>query len=145
MPTLTLPVQSEGLLVDLVIGLGSNQAQGLLASGQPIPGPILVRGILDTGADCSAVSRGLVQSLSLVGSGSVQTHTPAGSLTVLLYEASLSIVPPGSAVPLFTVPQLLVTELRHAAPGIAVLVGLDVMLQGVLALDGPARKFSLTF
>jgi hypothetical protein len=62
-----------------------------------------------------------------------------------VYEVSLSIPPPTGTTPLFTVSQLVVTELVHAAPGIEVLVGLDLLLQGVFHLDGPARVFTFTF
>jgi hypothetical protein len=46
---------------------------------------------------------------------------------------------------MFTAPYLRVTELVHAAPAIELLVGLDVILQGVLNVDGPNRMFTFTF
>ena len=46
---------------------------------------------------------------------------------------------------MFTDANLLATELGHAAPGIGVLVGLNVILQGVLNVDGPRGVFSFSF
>jgi hypothetical protein len=144
MPTLTFPVQKDGLVVGVMIGMDSANCQALQQSGQPIPRPILVQGIMDTGTDATAVAHRLIHALGLPLYGSAQTSTAAGQVNVGVYEISLSIVPPGGAAQ-FTDPRLVATELIYAAPGIEVLVGLDVILQGILHVDGPGGTFSFTF
>src|SRR5947208_1165071 len=67
----------------------------------------------------------------LSASRSVPIHTAGGPVTANLHAIRLSIVPPSAAQPLFMVPQLLATELQHAAPNIDVLVGLNVLLECV--------------
>jgi hypothetical protein len=100
---------------------------------------------MDTAADVTAVAPSIFQALGLPVSGTARTHTAGGPVVVSVYDVSLSIPPATGTAPLFTVPQLTVTDLLHTAPGIEVLVGLDVLLQGVLHVDGPAGFFSFTF
>jgi hypothetical protein len=142
---LTFPVQPDGLIVALVIGMDALACQTLQQSGQSIPRPVLVRGVLDTAADVTAVAPRVLQALGLPLYGSAQTSTAGGPVTVGIYEISLSILPATGSGPTFTAPRLMATELLHAAPGVEVLVGLDVILQGVLNIDGPNRVFSFTF
>jgi hypothetical protein len=145
MPTLTWPVQSDGLVVEVMIGADSNQMVKCKAQGVAFPRPILVRGIMDTGTDVTAVAPRLFPALGLTKRGTVQTHTASGSVQVNVYEISLSILHPNRSGAGFTTPRLLVTELTHAAAGAEVLVGLDILLQGVFNLDGHSRTFSFTF
>jgi hypothetical protein len=87
MPTLTFPVQPDGLLVEVLV-------------------------------DVTAIAPRVIQALQLPLFGSAQTSTASGQVIVGVYEVSLSILPATGSSPLFTVPQLVVTELVHASPGI---------------------------
>ena len=42
-------------------------------------------------------------------------------------------------------PEWVVTEFLHAPPNIDVLVGLDLMQEWLLILDGPGQRFTLGF
>jgi hypothetical protein len=145
MPTLTFSVQPDGLLVEVVIGPDANQLRQWQAQGQAIPRPIRVGAIMDTGTDVTAVAPQVIKALGLPLSGSARTHTASGHVPVDVYGISLSILSPTGSGPMFTAPSLLAIELTHAAPGIDVLVGLDIILQGVLNVDGPRGVFSFTF
>jgi hypothetical protein len=73
-------------------------------------------------------------------------HTVAGQIRVSLYEVSLGITDPNQpGGPWMTRPSLLVTELAAALTDADVLIGLDVLLECTLLLDGPARMFTLDF
>jgi hypothetical protein len=144
MPTLTFSIRPDGLLVDVAIGLDANTCQDLLQTGQPIPPPIRARAAVDSAADLSAISPRLAGVLNLAPVTTAQTHTAAGPMPVPVFEISLSIVPIGAG-PLFTIPHLLATELTHAAPGIEGLIGLNVLLQCIFTINGPAGFFSFTF
>ena len=145
MPTLTFAVQPDGLIVDVMIGPDASTCIDLKQAGQPIPRPLRVRGVMDTATDLTAVAPRVLQALGLSAIGHARTSTAGGQINVGVYEISLSILPPTGSAAMFTASQLVVTELIHAAPGIEVLVGLDVILQGVFNVDGPARIFTFTF
>jgi hypothetical protein len=55
MPVLTFAVGAEGLAVDVLMGLSRANTQALRALGQPLPQPVPLRALIDTGADYSAV------------------------------------------------------------------------------------------
>jgi hypothetical protein len=74
------------------------------------------------------------------------THTAAGRIWVNLYEVGLAINDPSlSASSWLAEPYLLVMELSTVLPDADVIVGLDVLLNLNLHLDGPGRKFTLYF
>jgi hypothetical protein len=100
---------------------------------------------MDTGTDATAVAQQVVRSLGLPLSASARTHTASGYVPVDVYGISLSILPATGSGSMFTAPDLVATGLIHTAPGIDVLVGLDVILQGVLHVDGPGGVFSFAF
>jgi hypothetical protein len=59
---------------------------------------------------------------------------------------SLSIPPPGGAGgPMLTRRDLTVMEMPGPIPGVEVLIGLDILLDCKMLLDGPARQFMLEF
>jgi hypothetical protein len=143
MPHLTLPILPGGLLLDVVIGLPSGAIAGMQSAGTPIPPPLRLRALLDTAADLTAVAPAVAQQLGLPGAGSTSTHTAGGLQAVQLFRASLSI--PGAAGMIFVRSDLLVMELAHPLPNAEVLIGMDVLTEGLLISDGPGRQFILGF
>jgi hypothetical protein len=146
MATLTFPFGAAGVDLDVLIGLDGKTTTALHVSGQPIPPPIRVRGLMDTACDLTAVAPWILRQLGSPYYAKASTHTAGGSVQVDVYEASLSISgPAGAAGPMLVFPTLVVTELAHAPRGIDVLVGMDVMLTCLTLIDGPGRQFTLTF
>jgi hypothetical protein len=145
MPQLTFPVTAAGLAVPVWVGLDRKASTARLRAGQPIPPPVQARGLLDTGSDVTAVLSWVLQRLSIPPATTTSTYTAGGSVTVNLYEVSLSITDPSRPAPLLTFGSLLVSELAAVLPDADVLVGLDVLLQQRLVLEGPGRQFTLEF
>jgi hypothetical protein len=146
MPALTYAVMPAGLAVPVWVALDGPAMAALQSRGKPIPAPILLRGLLDTCADVTAVALDSLVQLGALPVASVQTMTAGGMVTVSLYQVSLSIAGPaqlgGFAL---TEPALRVTELAVALPDADVLIGLDLLLSGKLLLDGPAAQFTLDY
>jgi hypothetical protein len=146
MPHVAFQARPDGLFVDVVIGLDAKAMRSLQLAGQPIPPPVQVRGLLDTGADATAISAACAKRLGLAIVGTVSTHTAAGSLVVNQFAISLSILGAHKAGALLSVsPELTVTEWLDPPPGLDALVGLDVLAEGLLIYDGPGRQFTLAF
>lgn len=146
MPQLTFPLQQNELRVPAVISLNHAAIHGLIAAGQPLPKPIWTTAIIDTGSSLSCVTSDVLQKLGIAAVMQTTTQTAKGSASVYLFEISLSI-PPAGNVPgtMLTRSDLLVMELIDPIPGIEVLIGLDILLDCRLLLDGPARRFTLDF
>ncbi len=88
----------------------------------------------------------MIQKLGITAILPGSTHTAGGPVPVQLYRVSLSI-PPASGLPglMLTRGDLRVMELANPIPGVEVLIGLDILLDCRLLLDGPARQFTLDF
>jgi hypothetical protein len=146
MAQLRFKVTRVGLEVPVWVGLINESTNDLVAAGQPVPAPIQGRGLLDTGSDLTAVESSILVRLGAPYVGFTTTQTASGSVQVPLYRVSLGITdpsqPPGS--PWVTQADLLVTKLATALPDLDVLVGLDVLLECTLVLDGRAREFTIS-
>jgi hypothetical protein len=146
MPHFTFPITKDGLALDVQIGLRATDAHALLAAGHPIPPPLQARALLDTASDKTAVSVPLLQQLGITALGPVQTQTAGGPVKVQLYQVSLSVPnPTGARTPMLVHSEWEVTEFLHAPPQIDVLIGLDVLNECLVVIDGPGGRFTLGF
>lgn len=146
MPHLTIPTSPDGPIVDAVFGITGKGTAALQAARQPIPAPVAVRALVDTGTDVSCVAPWVLRQLGLVPSGSSSTHTAGGSVKVQLFNVSLTIWgPAGKAGPSLVRDPLKVMEFAHAPPTIEALIGTDVLAECLLIIDGPAQHFILAF
>ena len=146
MSPLTFPVAPSGLVVPVLVSLCGPDLAGLIAAGQPPPAPLLVRGLIDTGCDLTGISAILANRLGLKQLRQAKTHAAGGQMAVNVFEMSLSITDPAAVgAPMFVHPYLTVTELPYPPAGLDVLIGLDVILEGRLLIDGATRSFTLEF
>jgi hypothetical protein len=146
MARLTFPIQQNELKLAAVINLYGPALAKLRAAGQPLPAPVWAKGIVDTGSSITCVTAAIVQKLGITEIAKTQTQTAGGPVTVRLYEVSLSIPPAGNLPgPLLTRSDLIVMELIDPPPDVEVLIGLDILLDCQLFLDGPGRQFTLDF
>ena len=79
MPTLILPITNDGSIVEALVGPSHQRTMALLALKQPVPPPVRVRLLIDTGATSTSISQGLLISLKLVTTGTVQLHTASSA------------------------------------------------------------------
>lgn len=146
MAYLTLPRHADGLVVSVMIGFRRARLQALRAAGQPLPNPVQLRGVIDTGADVTSVSDAALAPLGLVPVGPVLVNTPGGHAIVNRYNVSLTIVDPaGAPSPGIVFPNLTVLGLNAAPIGFDVLIGLDVLAHCLLLADGRRGVFTLAF
>ncbi len=134
-----------GLLLDVLIGLDGGAMMSLRAAGQPIPAPLRVHALIDTGTDATSMSPVLVRQLGLAPGISAYTQTAGGLIAVELFDISLSIPDPMGVVAGFVATQVLAMQLSVALPDCDVLLGLDLITLWRLTIDGPARSFSLEY
>lgn len=146
MSQLIFPLQQDELRLAAVISLNRPAMIGLIAAGQPLPAPIWTTALIDTGSTITCVSADVLQRLGISAVAQSRTQTVRGSVPVQLFEIGLSI-PPAGNLPgsMLTRDDLLVMELIDPPPDVDVLVGLDILLDCRLLLDGPARQFTLDF
>ena len=145
MPTITFPIQPDGLICDVLVGLDGPSTAALQASGQPILPPARCRAQIDTGTDVTCVAPAILRGLGLtIPTLRTKTQTVGGQVSVNLFSVSLSIRDFGNpASPMLVFPTLDVMEFPVALPNVDVLIGLDVLRTIRLVVDGPAGVFTL--
>ena len=77
MPHLTLQVSANGPVVDLLIGVSKPLADVLQKNGKPIPQPIQIRGLIDTGASGTCIDLQVLHAINAKGHDS-DSHTVNG-------------------------------------------------------------------
>jgi aspartyl protease len=144
MPQLTFPTRPDGLFVDVLVGLDAQMVTDRLAAGLPVPPAVQVRGLLDTGSDVTCVHASLLSHLGAALHAPTTTQTAGGSVRVNLFRMRVSICDARNPTgPLLMNPSLLVMEPQQSLPNAEVLIGLDILLNCKLFLDGPAGEFTL--
>ena len=145
MSQLTYPITPDGLVVDVLVNHEAAVLIPLRASGQLCP-PIEGKGLLDTASNVSGVSPAIVSQLRLPPVGPPTTTTGIGGVVnVQLYRVSLHIRDARApTLPMLTIPSLEVMELPPG-PTCDALIGLDVLRQCRLIVDGPGGFFTLDF
>jgi hypothetical protein len=146
MALLTLPTRADGLRTDVLIGHDAAFLQALQTAGRPLPAPASARGLFDTGSDVTCVVPGILSALGLSPTNKVWTQTASGSVAVDLYDVSLTLFDPaGGPRTSFFRPAWTVMGLPHDLPTVDALIGMDLINELVLTVDGPARRFTLAF
>jgi hypothetical protein len=148
MPVLTGPLSAEGAVVDARIGWSDSAAQAQRAALRPVPPPVDVRALIDSGAEVSCADPSVIQALGLPVGGFVLANVPAqGGLTYATqHDAGLVLIHPSGDMRLnLVIRTLLVVELPIGVLGYQTLLGRDVLTGCRFLYDGPAAKFELHY
>lgn len=144
--SLTGYIQSNGLLVDVQVGVSSPRQEALYRAGIAVPPAVHATFIIDTGADSTMVDSSLMLALGLQPTG--QTHvlsSTAGGVPVPcdVFDISLELPNP-KGVP-WRLPS--VEALGRALPNQSTqgMLGRDILKGAILHIDGPRGTFSLNY
>src|SRR5712692_2372765 len=95
MPYLNTPTDAKGPLVNVLIEVSAPRAMALRTAGQVVPQPVPLRGLIDTGADCTFVDTRHIPFLSQQTPAIVLVGDGKGGFTYAAqYDVSLTIVHP---------------------------------------------------
>jgi len=147
MPILTAAIAADGPVIPILIGVSGPRAQALKDAGLAIPTPVLVRGLIDTGASCTAVDPQVIADLGLEPRGTISIVTPStgtGSHTCNQYDVALVFLmhPGGVHVKSLTLP---VIESHLDGQGIRAFIGRDALADGIMIYNSQSGTLSLAF
>ena len=145
MPHVTFQIAPGGPLLDIAVGVSQPRAEALTANNQPVPQPLPVRGLIDTGASCTCIDPAILQGLGLTPTGTVSIATPStGNQPHYCdqYDVSITLLHPIFQYTFLIVP---VIEANLSAQGIQALIGRDVLKNCLFVYDGTAGIFTLAF
>lgn len=140
MPILTGTITPDGAAVDLLI-----RPPNSAPIASQLKSPIAIRGILDTGAGATGVSRNILKSLALPAHDSIQIRNPVGPpQTTNRYWVKLAFVSGGTVVD-FGEALVLATDCFDEGEEHQALIGRDVLERCVLNYMGPSKRFTFAF
>src|SRR4051812_35713445 len=92
MPSLSAPItEKSGALILCVFAVSGPRRRQLLSTGRQPPDPVRVQAVLDTGAQSTCIHERIATKLGLPLRYRIPTHTPHGTASCPVYEASLEI------------------------------------------------------
>ncbi len=143
MPSFTSQVpdlRKVGPVCQVRIGVSGPTQELFKQQGKPVPSPVEIMALIDTGASGTAVKPEVIRQLQLVARGVAQIATPSSSAHPCdVYDVSLTF-PNGVMIPLITV-----MEVPLEGQRIQGLIGRDVLANGILIYSGYTNTFSLSF
>jgi len=142
MPSFTAQVPNligVGPIVDLRIAVGTVVEAALRQTNSPIPAPIQVTAMIDTGATGSVIAQGIANQLSLNPVGLVHINTPS-SVNVPCFEYLVRVLFPNNVTLEGTV-----IEAPLQRQHIKCLIGRDILARGVFVYIGYANLFTFSF
>ena len=152
MPIIALPIDPDGAFVQVCVHLSAPKIQALQQAKQPLPPPVVAKGLIDTGATCTAIDTTIVQKLGLAPTGMVPIVTPSTGAAPHLanqYDVSVSFThSPGLGLPPTVHPihfVLAVIEANLLAQGFEALIGRDILERCLLVYNGTTKQFSLSY
>jgi len=149
MPHFTLPITPAGPVMALYIGVSQAKRGVLTAAGLSIPPPILIKGLVDTGASGTCVDPAHIQQLGLTPTGTVPVLTPStGATPHSANQYDVSIFIPGATQnhPVFSLQNVAVLESHlTAGQGIDALIGRDILAHCLLNYDGASGLFTIAY
>ena len=146
MPSLTANIQPNGPIIQVAVLVSNPRRAALQASGQPVPQPVFVNGLIDTGASCTCVDPTVITQLRIPATGSVPIITPStGAVPHACnqYDVSIAVVLGVNHFKIIDTLPVIATALAHQ--GHEVLIGRDVLADGVLFYNGENNTVTISF
>jgi len=121
------------------VWIGTPVEEVLKKSGDSLPDPVLVKGMIDTGATGTVIQPEIAKKLRLQPVGVVTISTPS-SENVPCYQYIVRLIFPSNVIV-----EAIAVEAPLKGQHIQCLIGRDVLAHGVLVYTGYINQFSLSF
>ena len=149
MPILRQPLEPEGAVIAIIVGLSNATVRGLRSQHQPIPQPFECRALLDCGADTTCVDSRLIEAMNIPHSGFTFANVPSlqeGTTLETMHDLSLTILHPSQDPRDFLLLRnWRVMELPSGSLDYQVLIGRDILAKTQFVFDGINQHFSLRY
>jgi hypothetical protein len=135
-----------GPIIDIFLTASSLRLDALKAAGTPAPAPLLVKALVDTGASHTSFDTSIVGQLGLTPTGIVSVITPStGAVPVDMFSYDLGFHVPFPTGQFWSKALWIATAADLNHQGFSVLLGRDLLAEGMLLYDGKHGTFTLSF
>ncbi len=148
MPRLEVPVGPDGPIIDVRLWVSPEQSDLLVSSGFPIPPPLSVAGLVDTGAQWTAIPRPLAEGIGLNVSdwkklcssafGDEEREAPVYQVRMTFGSFDAPGPPNWRTI-------LVVGVTTIVSPGAIVLIGRDLLGTCRFTYDGRKRRLMMSY
>ncbi len=149
MPHFTITLSPNGPLVNAAISVSKVRSDALQLEKRPIPPPVNVRALIDTGASGSCIDPSIRTQLGLTPTGTTKAHSPGTKKDAPhdVDQFDVGIFIPGLTATsrAFYIPTVQVMEFDLDHQGFQVILGRDILTSCVLIYEGQAGLFTLTY
>lgn len=145
MPHFTRQVDAKGLTINAIFTVSDARAEALRSVNLQVPNPVVVQGLVDTGASHTCVTPDIIQALDIFPIDATNVLTPSGSMAVNLYDIGLTIYSTEEEVP-YRIPNLTVSVAEALLrQDLRCLIGMDVLSRCLLMYNGVTGLYTLAF
>jgi len=139
---MNVAIGPQGPIIDVAVGVGAARRQALQSAGQPIPGDVQCRLLIDTGASNTNICTSVIQQLALTPTGIVKVLTPStGSTPVDMAQFDIRLVYTFAGLTV-TIDPLPATCADFTAQGFHGLLGRDQLARALLVYHGDVNLCS---
>lgn len=138
----------RGPIVEASIGISEPLKKLRRSKGQDVPPDIPIQLLVDTGADTTTIAEMHMRSLGIESTGASPVRTITSGVTgdaCNAYGASLTIHSVGFGEAPLKFPAMEVLAQDFHNEGIDGLLGRDVLSTMVFVMDGPNKRFTMTW
>jgi predicted aspartyl protease len=132
-------LQAIGPIVEIRIAVPAAVEAIFVSGGQPVPSPVAMAAMIDTGASGTVIQAGVAARLGLHPVGVVAINTPS-STGVLCAQYAVRLIFPNNVIG-----EAVVIEAPLEGQHVQGLVGRDVLSQAVLVYIGYTNQFTMSF
>lgn len=147
MPRLDVPIGPNGPIVEVRLWIGSEDEASRVAEGRAVPRPFSVLGLVDTGAQMTAIQRPLAARMDLPCRGELQLSSSVlgGEVrAVPLYVIRMTF----GAIEAPDPPKwrnIRAAGVSVVSPGVTVLIGRDLLGSCRFTYDGRKSRFMMSY
>jgi hypothetical protein len=148
MPHFTVSFTQGVPIIDLVVTVSAARRVALEAARIPIPAPLAVRGLVDTGASHTCVDFSIFQALQLQPTGSVPMHTPSTAgvpMAADTYDVAIIIPSSPTSLPFLRANMQVSAADLLPSQGFHVLVGRDILADCMVTYNGAMQLLTLAY
>jgi hypothetical protein len=143
MPHFNIKISSDGPVIDLAVAIGRTWAERLAARAVPIPSPRVVRALIDTGADLSAVHPEILGQLGGQATGSVRIRRPGTRNFRFAPISDVELAIGGAGPNALWIPTQVV-GVAPSTPTVLALIGRDLLRHCTMFYNGPRDELTLS-
>ena len=148
MPRLEMPIGTDGPIIDVRVWIGPEQEDVLISGARRVPRPLSVAGLVDTGAQWTAIPRALADGIGLSVSDWKKLRSSAfgeEEREAPVYQVRMTFGSLGVPDPPRRRTILAVGVTTIASPGALVLVGRDLLATCRFTYDGRKRRMMMSY